>query len=363
MKKLRALIVSTGLSLVLPGIALANTIDATPVADFDNSVTDVRLLRHHFQAFAVMVNGDNGIDVYRANNEGNNWIQLSADSPSIDNLPGDVENLDDIRVYNKSLHVLMDTAEGPELWSIKLHKRPAGWKQTGDAGLGVNATAATYMFNQYVYPVKNNKAGSLIVAAVVDGQVQLVAYADGEWTAVGEAGLGNGVASVTSSARVWMDGAQYILLGTDTGKIYTSTVDDLTTWVEFADAGAEITAMRTHKGIVHIATKTDEGVGYMMINRDSTEITEPEVAPYFNDADEITGFRTFHRGAPLYALVRDASAGASIARYNRATGEWSEVIGEGLGDADNTAITSFIKYHGKRYVATNGENEIYRLSN
>lgn len=366
MKKLRALIIAVGVFLVLPGLTLAS--EATQVADFDNSVVDVKLLRHHFQAFAVMANTDGGVDVYRANRRGDNWSQIPANSPTIDALPNsesesNVEGIDTIRVYNKSLHMLVTTANGPELWSIKLHNRPANWKQTGDAGLGVNATSATHMFNQYVFPARNNHVGSLIVATVVDGQAQLVAYNDGEWSALGEVGLGNDVASVTDSARFWVGGTQYILLSTDSGKIYKSAIDDLTTWEEFADAEAEITAMRTYKGTIHIATKTDEGVDYMMIEANSTEITRPTVEPYFSAADEITGFRTFYRGAPLHALVRDTSEGASIARYNKVTGEWSEVLGEGLGDTDNTAITSLIKYHGKRYAATNGENQIYRLSN
>lgn len=363
MKKLALFIsLGIGMSLALPSLTMASS-TATQVADFDNSVTDIKLLRHHFQAFAVMVNSDNEIDVYRANRRGTEWSSIAANAPSIDQLPGNAEGIDHVRVYNKSLHMTVNTQDGPELWSIKLRKRPAAWKQTGDAGLGVNASEVTHMFNQYVTPGKNNTVGSLVVATIVDGQAQLVTYAAGDWTALGSAGLGHSVTEVTESARVWMDNEQYIILGTNTGKIYKSHIDDLTSWEEFADAEAEITAMRTYKGMVHIATKTNEGVGYMTIAQGTADITYPETDAYFSNADEITGFRTFHRGAPLHALVSDASEGASIARYNKADGEWVEVLGDGLGDADNTEITSFIKYHGKRFAATNGENQIYSITN
>lgn len=364
MKKLASLItLGIGISLALPTLAVDSSTVATKVADFDNSVSDVKLLRHHFQAFAVMVNDENTIDVYRANRQGTNWSSIAANSPSIDKLPNDTEGIGELRVYNKSLHMIVDSEGGPEVWSIKLQKRPAAWKQTGDAGLGVNATDATHMFNQYVRPAKNNQVGKLIVAAVVDGKAQLVANENGNWTSIGDAGLGHGVERVTESARIWMDGEQYIVLGTNTGVMYKSHIDDLSTWEEFADAGAEITALRTHKGTMHVGTKTDEGVDYMTVAYGSTELTHPETDPYFSDADEITGFRTLYRGAALHALVRDTSAGASIARYNKAADEWVEVLGDGLGDPDNTAITSFIKYHGNRFVATNGENQIYRLTN
>ncbi len=355
---LAAAAIALGLVVASPSLA----VELTEEVDFSDSASDVKLIKHHRQIFAVMVNEDSGVDVYRKKNNGD-WKQISSTAKSLKNLPEEgILELGKLRIFEGKIFLSINTENGAEIWDMKLRRRPTKWKQSGETGLSTNANEVTHLFNQYVNKRKNKNKGALYAMTVVDGQAQLTKTEDGDtWEAVGEAGLGYSVEEIITGTRVRIDGQTNMLAVDTKGVIYISNIDDLENWEVYLETDLAITAMRQdYKGkTVYVAATTDDGPQVYTLDMDTETLTDSADDSVFADTDTITGFRVFRKKGVFHALVEDVDDGALIAKLNRNTDTWESLLNF---ESDDTSIESIIRHRGKRYVSVNGSNIVYTLT-
>lgn len=357
MKKILTATLSLVLSLVLLNSAQAVTWTSSQINEsgFGNNANySSALFKHHGNMYAV-VDNDNGIKLWQYDNSTGEWTE-NTDSTLVQNNE-DTQVASIVKVQDKIYVALKNETDGVEVWAKDISNTDA-WNQVNENGFGDsnNVTGILYTDGSTVYAAAENSAGNAQIWASSD---------EGEnWSQLGETGLGDNVEKITAASTKNIDGVLNYIIGTNEGKLYSST--DSITWTLINDFSSKITALEKFKGRLIIAVKDEDNGAKLYKSKDLVNFSKIAENGFGNaNNTEITMMKKSKNGHRLIVATNNETTGLEIWSTNKLLEDsWVQSFSAGINNANNTKVGDYIWYKGDRYVSTYNAvdgTEIYEL--